>query len=291
MESRFFSAARRLITYFKLQEEVPERDESRLLWSRIERDVRRKKRNRKIIAGSWSAAAAVVVAVLCFSLPRNERQSTESGLMAELVVPMGEHMSLELADGSSLRLNSGTRVIYPRSFDNSPEREIYVDGEIFIDVQPDAEHPFIVRTAGFEVEVLGTAFNVNAYSEDSHAEVTLVRGSVRITDRAERIMQLEPDQQAVLNDGGLSEKRSVDARKYVSWTDGVMIFEGEALENVMDRLERYYGVNIIREDSIKISITGSLDLNDSLAEVLERISVIAPIRVSRNEDGYHVYSR
>lgn len=204
----------------------------------------------------------------------------------KLIVPKGKHTRLVLADGSSMHVNSGTTVVYPRSFSNSKKREIFVDGEIFIDVQPDKRHPFVVKTSGYDVEVLGTAFNVSAYSTDNHSEVTLVRGSVKLTDGRKDLMQLNPDQQAVVNTNGIIEKRAVDADKYIAWTDGLMIFEGEPLRYVLDRLERYYGVSITYEEDAKTRIRGSLDLNDSLDEVLDRLSVIVPMKISKSDEGY-----
>lgn len=222
----------------------------------------------------------------------NEKQVTETSQAerkyAQLIVPKGKHMRLVLGDGSSLHVNSGTKVIYPRTFDKH-RREIFVNGEIFIDVYPDKESPFIVKTEEFDVEVLGTAFNVNAYGEDKHAEVTLMRGVVKLTDRKRQTMQLKPNQQASLDQGMLSGKKTVDARKYMAWTDGLLILESEPLIHVLRRLERYYGKNIQFVDSdCQLLIRGSLDLNCSLDEVLDRISIIAPIIVNKTNDGYSI---
>ena len=107
------------------------------------------------------------------------RQSTGEGEeehpMNQIIVPMGKHIKLQLSDGSQLDINSGTKVVYPQKF-KKEYREIFVEGEIFIDVtHKESNIPFIVKTSLFTVNVLGTAFNVKAYKEDTKAEVVLVR--------------------------------------------------------------------------------------------------------------------
>ena len=207
---------------------------------------------------------------------------------AQLVVPKGKHTKLILSDGSSIHVNSGTRVVYPRVFSRQ-RREIFVDGEIYIDVRPDRKSPFIVKTGKFDVEVLGTAFNVCAYKEDSFAEVTLVRGAVKLTDSRKGTMELSPDQKARIDDGRLSGKQTVEAWKYTAWTDGLLILEGEPLTRVLDRLERYYGDDITTAGlDVNPLIRGSLDLNCTLCEVLERISVIAPVQAQKTDDGFKI---
>lgn len=212
----------------------------------------------------------------------------DAGEYTQLVVPKGRHMHMVLADGSSLFVNSGTKVVYPRVF-RKGQREIYVNGEIFIDVHPDKSAPFIVKTDRFEIEVLGTAFNVNAYREDAYAEVTLMRGAVKLTDSRKQIVELLPDQQVNLSDGGLIGKKQVEAWKYSAWTEGLLVLEGEPIQRVFDRLSRYYGESIVIDvGSQALTIRGMLDLNCPLDEVLDRISVIAPINVVKTSEGYCV---
>ncbi len=84
-------------------------------------------------------------------------KNTTKDLYDQIIVPKGKYTRLILADGSSLHINAGTKVIYPKRFEKN-RREIFVDGEIFIDVKRDESAPFIVKTAQFDVQVLGTAF-------------------------------------------------------------------------------------------------------------------------------------
>lgn len=204
----------------------------------------------------------------------------------QIIVPKGKYTRLLLADGSSLHINAGTKVVYPRTF-KKDHREIFVDGEIFIDVKRNESAPFFVKTTNFEVEVLGTAFNVNAYSEDTKAEVVLVRGLVNIKDKSKQEIQLSPNQLASIKSGDITEKHTVNATDYTSWTQGLLMLNTEPLESVLRKLQRYYGVNITFDASVaKLNMEGILDLSCPLPEVLRRLAVTAPISYHKTESGF-----
>lgn len=207
-----------------------------------------------------------------------------------IIVPKGKHTRLQLADGSELHINSGSRVVYPSEF-TGDTREIFVDGEIYIDVKPDKARPFYVKTSAFEVSVLGTAFDVYAYSQTSKAEVVLVRGRVRIGDKSGGTMELVPNQLARIEDKRLAAKETVDAESYVSWTRGLLQLDGEPLGSLLSKLEQYYGAVVTCDDAVKdLDIHGCLDINCTLAEVLERIAITASLRIEAVGDGYHIHA-
>lgn len=207
-----------------------------------------------------------------------------------IIVPKGKHTRLQLADGSELHINSGSRVVYPSEFTNDT-REVFVDGEIYIDVKPDKTRPFYVKTSAFEVSVLGTAFDVCAYSQDPKAEVVLVRGRVRIDDKAGGTMELIPDQLARIENKRLVTKETVDADSYVSWTRGLLQLNGEPLVKLLSKLEQYYGTVVTCDDAVKgLDIHGCLDINCTLAEVLERIAITASVRIEAMGEGYHIHA-
>lgn len=208
----------------------------------------------------------------------------------QIIVPKGQHTCLRLADGSELHINSGSKVVYPSEF-NGKQREIFIDGEIFIDVKQDEKQPFYVKTSSFEVKVLGTAFNVCAYSQTSSAEVVLLRGCVQIKDKEGNNMKLQPNQLAQIENKRLSDKREVDANAYVSWTRGLLFLKNETLENLLPKLEQYYGISITCDESAKgLDIHGCLDINCPLSEVLNRISISAPIRIEEENGNYHIHT-
>ena len=207
-----------------------------------------------------------------------------------IIVPKGKHTRLQLADGSELHINSGSRVVYPSEF-TGDKREIFVDGEIYIDVKPDKAHPFRVKTSAFEVSVLGTAFDVCAYSQDSKAEVILVRGRVRIDDKSGGTMELAPDQLARIENKQIVAKETVDAESCVSWTQGLLKLDGEPLRRLLFKLEQYYGTVVTCDDAVKdLDIHGCLDINCTLAEVLERIAITASLRIEAAGEGFHIHA-
>lgn len=210
----------------------------------------------------------------------------DDDLYDQIIVPKGKYTRLVLSDGSSLHINAGTKVIYPKCFEKN-RREIFVDGEIFIDVKRDELAPFFVKTAQFEVEVLGTAFNISAYKEDNYAEVVLLRGAVSLKDSKNNTLKMSPDQLASIGDGAIIDNRKVNASNYVAWTKGLFVLDTESLERVFLKLERYYGISIKYDAAVKnMLVCGVLDLNYSLEEVLSRIAITAPIKYENTMEGF-----
>ena len=220
-----------------------------------------------------------------------EHKQESTSKYNQIIVPKGQHTRLQLADGSELHINSGSRVIYPSEF-SGDRREIFVDGEIYIDVKRNERQPFYVKTTDFEVRVLGTAFNVCAYSQDPSSEVVLLRDRVEIADKKGDSMELLPNQLAQIEDKRLASKRAVDAEAYISWTRGLLQLKGEPLEHLLFRLERYYGVKIKCDDEVKgLDIHGVLDINCTLPEVLERISITASIQIETSNGCYYIHAK
>jgi len=95
----------------------------------------------------------------------------------KIIVPRGGEYNLVLADGTSVMINSDSKLNVPDRFEGK-ERRVRLEGEALFHVARDVEHPFIVETVGGDVTVLGTVFNVNAYSDEDYVQTTLVEGSV-----------------------------------------------------------------------------------------------------------------
>lgn len=220
--------------------------------------------------------------------PKDEAEQIQYN---QILVPKGKRTQLLLADGSRLHINSGTRVVYPRQFAKD-KREIYVEGEVFLEVKRDETTPFIVKTTSFDVEVLGTTFNINAYKEDKTAEVVLVSGAVKVKNEKKQEVNLSPDQLVSINGGVLSEKQKVNALDYISWTNGLLILNAEELQSVFCKLERYYGEEIVYDASLKLlPMFGKLELKNNLEEVLKLITVTAPLDYEKKENKHYITKR
>ena len=206
----------------------------------------------------------------------------------QIIVPKGKYSQLTLSDGTRMHVNSGTRVVYPRVFADN-RREIYVEGEIYLDVTPDKSRPFVVKTHQFNVEVLGTSFNVNAYKGKKQSEVVLVEGSVRLSDKYQKEVLMKPDNLVVVSEGRASRIKRVRAKDYTAWINGLLILHNEPLMSVFERLNRFYDIPIVVAPAIQTEIVdGKLDLRLSLSELVRMISVVVPIDCQIIDGTYYI---
>ncbi len=205
----------------------------------------------------------------------------------QLIVPFGRHSLLTLSDGTRMHVNAGTRVVFPNEF-TGKTRDIFVDGEVFLEVFRDEEKPFRVHTSQMEVNVLGTSFNVNAYERDSKSAVVLVSGSVRVQADGQKETHLSPNQKFDLADG-VASVSVVDAVEFTSWKDGYFIYRGEKLDQVMKQLSRYYNVSIHYEAGLSaINCYGKLDLKDDIGLLIADLSDLFRLQVDKVEGGYTI---
>lgn len=185
----------------------------------------------------------------------------------QIIVPKGRRADITFSDGTKMCVNAGTRVFYPAVF-KKDKREILVEGEVFLDVKKDPSRPFIVKTNGFEVKVLGTQFNVCAYTEDASASVVLVNGSVEVNTSKKEKSILVPNQMIEIKDKG-TEIKEVDVFEYICWKDNMLMLSDRKVGETLDRLSRYYGRTIWYNEEIgNIPISGKLDLRENMEDVI-----------------------
>ena len=204
----------------------------------------------------------------------------------QLVVPSGKNAVLTLHDGTKIWVNAGTKLVYPVEFEKG-KREIYVNGEIFLDVMADAQRPFIVRTNDFRVQVVGTKFNVQAYASDEHSWIALESGLVKILSEAADDVMLHPNKVYERDKSGHSSVKDADIEKYTSWIHGLYVYESERLDVILKRLERYYGIEIVVEPAAAgLRCSGKLDLKENVEDVLSIISKTAPVDYIKDSERY-----
>lgn len=210
---------------------------------------------------------------------------------SQLVVPRGRRSRLTLSDGTTLHVNAGTTVVYPNRFTGNT-REIYVDGEVFLDVASNEKQPFVVRTSEIAVRVLGTRFNVMAYEEDAETRVVLASGAVQITsNNNSRKTELAPSQMYGYRKGQATVAQ-VDVEKHISWVQGMLHVEDERLDILMTRLSRYYGEEILFDESIVSQrCSGKIDLKSDLGEVLNGLTFSFPIETDYENGIYRVRTK
>lgn len=207
---------------------------------------------------------------------------------ARLSVPCGKRAKVTLADGSTLWVNSGTKLRYPLSLE-SGTRSIYAEGEVFLDVAADSRHPFVAETRGFDVTVYGTSFNVSAYPTDSIASVVLVRGSVKVSGAGKEPVKMVPGQLVNVKGNQPGEPRNVDVEKYVSWVDHILMYDEEPLGIVFERLHTVTGNEFVLGKGVStIKVSGKLDLKYGLDNVLSAISFTAPVQFEERNGKIYV---
>ena len=225
----------------------------------------------------------------------NRSSSKDETNYSQLVVPYGKTSRVLLADGTTVFLNAGSKLVYPEEF-TSEKREVYLSGEAFFEVHKDLEHPFIVATSEINVEVKGTKFNVSAYPSDLNIETVLTEGKVRIRQNRSGLfnqsLDLEASQMAIYN--RLSDETTispVDVRNYVLWKDGIFRFESSELSWVIKKLERYYNISLcITDQKLKsLRISGKLELNEERESVLDILVRTASVKmVKKGDNSYEI---
>ncbi|MGN1233791.1 MAG: FecR family protein [Candidatus Cryptobacteroides sp.] len=249
-------------------------------WAKIDARIRR----RKMIRGI-SIAAAIVLPLLAIAglltMPSNEEAMP---VMAVVTTGRGEEKTVILPDGTSVNLNSLSRITYPGTFSGEC-RTVSLEGEALFNVTT-TNIPFVVSTESMRIEVLGTSFDVYAYSGKT-ARTVLLKGSVRISSGSGDCI-LSPGQMAsVSGEEGTIRIDEVDADFYASWTQGKIFFRDERLEDIMDELSRLYEFEVeYGSDAVKNLRFGCyVDRFDDITSFLDLLRRTGKIRVE-TVDGH-----
>lgn len=190
-----------------------------------------------------------------------------SKMYKTLTTEKGKQLQVQLPDGSRVWLNATTSLRYPASFDGD-RRVVELTGEAYFDVAPDAGKPFFVKTAGLQVEVLGTAFNVNAYPDEPVRLTTLLSGSIAVSDHL-----LRPGQQAVTQPSGETHIRTIDTTQAIAWKHGVFSFHQADLPTVMRQFVRWYDIRVEYSGKIpEITFSGKIGRDLTLSQILRILS-------------------
>lgn len=239
------------------------------------------------------------------TLAISKTPKTQSGeiVMNQLIVPYGKRSRLTLSDGTLVHINSGSRLIFPNKF-TEDGREVLLSGEAFFEVKSETQRPFAVKLLKekeLSIVATGTKFNVNSYGNDDNVTTVLTEGEVQLIQQSGSGL-FGKQKTTVMNPGELAEwsvsqksvlrKLKVDTETYISWVEGLLIFNGETIDNITSRLERYYNTKIFLGENIDKSfkLTGKLDLNDSIEETMENLSNSASADFKKMEPtGYQIY--
>ena len=195
-------------------------------------------------------------------------------------IPHGGEYKLVLADGTCVHLNAMSSLRYPVPFAGDC-REVELEGEGYFEVAKNGV-PFVVKTKGMQVEVLGTTFNLSAYPGDDAYQATLVSGSVKVVADSGKSLLLKPSQQVTLDaENGQMEVRTVDTSFYTSWVQGRINFKDQRLEDIMETLSRWYDMEVsYANPGIRDLRFGcSLDRHESIVPLLQLLEKTEKVSV------------
>lgn len=187
----------------------------------------------------------------------------------------GETYQVRLPDGSMVWLNAASSLTYPVNLTLQTQRRVSFTGEGYFEIAKDKAHPFIVQSGLQELEVLGTHFNVNSYTDEPSIRTTLLEGSVRINKHT----LLKPNQQSKFNKSGITVAE-VKAEVFTDWKNGIFNFENESLTSVMRKIARWYDVEVQYDGQEKAEKTysGTISKYGTISTVLKLLAESEGIR-------------
>ncbi len=219
--------------------------------------------------------------------PFMQRESNINWISKE--TEYGQRYTFKLSDGTLVKLNSGSRISYPEIFSDSL-RWVEFEGEAFFEIAKDASKPFLIRSGNIETMVLGTSFNLNSKAEAEKFELAVVTGSVKVShDRKEHNLEerfVNPSQSAVWDhQNNKFIVQNYDPATVLAWTQGILVFDNCSFEDILFKLEKWYGVHIETSQlnrEIPKGYTGKYK-DKSLETVLQGISYVLDFKYVINE--------
>ncbi len=235
----------------------------------------------------WQRIAAIlllpllIIGGIYFLIDKNALNSIV--VWQTITTPPGVKSQVQLPDGTKVWLNSESSLRYPSSF-SSYNRDVELKGEAYFEVVKDDKHPFFVDLGRIEVEVVGTEFNVINYGQEKQTEVVLASGKVKLLEKQKDqrllITEMVPGQRVVyLKTRNKFSISQIDPEKYISWTNGQLIFKDDPMDEVVRRLDRWFNVIIEIEDSeIAQYIYTATFRDETIEQVLNLLARTSPIK-------------
>lgn len=234
------------------------------------------------------AAATILLATRKNEAPA----TTEPIAQAEIVYKVNNALqgNIVLPDSTVVTLNSGSTLRLAQDF-GAGTRTVNLDGEAYFDVHKDRKVPFIINTPqGVEVKVTGTKFNMSCYSDSKEFDLTLIQGSVEVTTTKKETLYIQPSEEVIIRDDFFNVSKKEAPEQALVWTDGTLRFDRTSMREVIARIERWYGVDIVVEDEAIYRSSFSAEFHsETLNEVLQLLSITS--RLSYSIDGDTVMLR
>lgn len=253
-------------------------------FSRLKRRILSSRNKKRMLFESRHLVRIAVAALLLFSAGyvgymMRGKQNSQAITFYQLLTGTNGKGEYRLPDGSIVWLNANSMLKYPQTF-TGKKREVYLEGEALFEVQKNADNPFVVKTGGMNIEVLGTRFLVNNHPQKNIVETVLINGCVEVSgDYFNKTQRMQPGEIITYNKQTQVINRSnVNANDYTNWIHSKLVFDKTNLEQVIINLEKWFGVEIIASPELIRNTHMSFTIRrESLDEVLTYMSLTASI--------------
>lgn len=236
------------------------------------------------------AAVGILVFTLSYFYFKSGTANVEE-LFQTISVPAGQRINMTLPDGTNVWLNARTTIKYPLTF-NKDIRQIELNGEAYFEVVENKARPFVVQTSKGRLEVLGTVFNIEDYSDMADYETMLFEGAVKIVpaDSLLQTVTLSPDYKASLCDGKWDVEK-VDDYSVYRWREGLICFKDESFAKIMSDFEKYYGLKIVIEnENVKARhYSGKFRQTDGIDYALRVLQKDIRFTYERDDERNNIY--
>lgn len=197
------------------------------------------------------------------------KQNTDQSLTnkySSIETPKGGTYQLILSDGTKVWLNAFSKLKFPLLF-NSDNRVVEMEGEVYFEVAANKSKPFIVKSRGQDIKVLGTMFNVNAYVNEEAIKTTLVEGSISLNTGSVTKL-IRPGQEALVSSGSITVK-NIDVSQSLAWKEGYFKFDKLNVSDIMRQVERWYNIEVVYGESFKDErFVGKIKRSANIAELI-----------------------
>lgn len=245
-----------------------------------------KRKDRRWLAAAATIALITISAILFRNTVSQQGRKKEHMASLSNAGPNSNHQWFKLSDGTSVQLNDRSHLSYPQSFAGKSVREVSLQGEAYFDVKHDSGHPFIIHAGNVRITVLGTAFNVKAYSPGESVVVTVSSGKVKVEDTEKTLAFLTSNQQ--LSWKAVADRQTgpvrVNAEKAVAWKKQDLIMDDITMEEAAMLISQRFGVEVVFEGEAikKCRFTAAFLNRNSLEQVLAVLEDITGGHLSLN---------
>ena len=203
-----------------------------------------------------------------------------------------ERQTITLPDGTEVTMNSLTTLACAENFGKT-DRQLTFDGEAVFHVAKDAERPFVIHVGDYSVTVLGTTFNLSAYTTDDTYTVTLLEGAVKVKNSADSVVMQPMDEVRFDRTTATLELQHLQTAKADTWLNGRLEYDNIPLRDLARKLEREYDVQIafadeqIRHEQVYISIS----TDERFEDVCAALEDLLPVTITHEENTYFISAR